>query len=266
VGAGVGLVVARTSNSAVARVEPEAVPITCLAPGVALSTVSAPEVWGPTVVFGTLKEARKPPRPLVDAIGMPALAPSQVNCSPTFGEKFCPVTVTFVPGTPLPGESVSVGPEARVLAKGTTYSPTDATITSVANHATARFVRPRGGVGGASGTHSVPFQNVMRQRLHSATRLTQGVPWLCGPASRRVCYFVEASRRNAVSPRVKDARGGYGFAILLGYGQCVTGFPGQGTTSNPSPPPCTAAVGPVGQGSREIANSGAGRVRVALVP
>ena len=26
--------------------------------------------------------------------------------------------------------------------------------------------------------------------LHSATRLTQGVPWLCGPASRRVCPFV----------------------------------------------------------------------------
>ena len=27
----------------------------------------------------------------------------------------------------------------------------------------------------------------------SATRLTQGVPWLCGPASRRVCHFVGAS-------------------------------------------------------------------------
>jgi len=27
-------------------------------------------------------------------------------------------------------------------------------------------------------------------RLHSVARLTQRVPWLCGPASRRVCYFV----------------------------------------------------------------------------
>src|SRR6476620_3039355 len=31
--------------------------------------------------------------------------------------------------------------------------------------------------------------------LHSATRLTHGVPWLCGPASRRVCYFVGSGRR-----------------------------------------------------------------------
>jgi hypothetical protein len=30
-----------------------------------------------------------------------------------------------------------------------------------------------------------------RSELHSATRLTQGVPWLCGPASRRVCLFVD---------------------------------------------------------------------------
>ena len=70
---------------------------------------------------------------------------------------------------------------------------------SVATQATARAVRSRADVGGVSGTQSVPFQNVMRQRLHSATRLTQGVPWLCGPASRRVCYFVEAGRMNAVS-------------------------------------------------------------------
>ena len=55
------------------------------------------------------------------------------------------------------------------------------------------------GVDGVSASHSVPFQNVMRYRLHSVTRPAQGAPWLCGPVSRRVCYFVEASRRNAVS-------------------------------------------------------------------
>ena len=30
--------------------------------------------------------------------------------------------------------------------------------------------------------------------LHSATRLTQGAPWLCGPVLRRVCYFVGRRR------------------------------------------------------------------------
>jgi hypothetical protein len=35
-------------------------------------------------------------------------------------------------------------------------------------------------------------------RLRSETRLTQGVPWLCGPASRRVCHFVEAGRMISV--------------------------------------------------------------------
>ena len=49
---------------------------------------------------------------------------------------------------------------------------------------------PRSGfVGSASWTHRVPSQkdNVL---LHSATRLTQGVPWLCGPVLRRVCSVV----------------------------------------------------------------------------
>ena len=41
-----------------------------------------------------------------------------------------------------------------------------------------------------SGTQRAPSQSVIRSWLHSTTRLTQGVPWLCGPASRRVCHFV----------------------------------------------------------------------------
>ncbi len=72
---------------------------------------------------------------------------------------------------------------------------------SVATQATARPLPRWVGVGEFSGTQSVPFQNVIRHRLHSATRLTQGVPWLCGPASRRVCYFEEATRRKSGQPR-----------------------------------------------------------------
>jgi len=108
------------------------------------------------------------------------------------GENPEPEAVIFVPGAPLVGDRVRVGPAAAVFAKGTPYRATEPIMMRVATHAAARPVRPGAGAGGVSGTHSVPFQNVMRQRLRSATRLTQRVPWLCGPASRRVCYFVEA--------------------------------------------------------------------------
>ena len=43
-------------------------------------------------------------------------------------------------------------------------------------------------VGWRSSIQRDPSQNM--GWLRSATRLTAGVPWLCDPASRRVCYFV----------------------------------------------------------------------------
>jgi hypothetical protein len=86
VGAGVGLAIAVTSNSAVASVEPELVLSTGLAPEVVLSIWSAPQVCAPIAVFGTLKEARKVPRPLVDTVGKPAVAPSQVSWTWILGE------------------------------------------------------------------------------------------------------------------------------------------------------------------------------------
>jgi hypothetical protein len=66
---------------------------------------------------------------------------------------------------------------------------------NVATQAATRLVRPGGGVGEVSATQSVPFQNDIRSRLHSVARPAHGAPWLCGPASRRVCHFVEAGRR-----------------------------------------------------------------------
>ena len=51
-----------------------------------------------------------------------------------------------------------------------------------------------------SGIQRLPSQN-MSWALLSATRLATRAPWLCGPASRRVCYFEEAGRMPAVSHR-----------------------------------------------------------------
>jgi hypothetical protein len=70
---------------------------------------------------------------------------------------------------------------------------------NVATQAATRLARPGGGVGDVSATQSVPFQNDIRSRLHSVARPAHGAPWLCGPASRRVCHFVEAGRKDAVS-------------------------------------------------------------------
>src|SRR4029450_13997077 len=101
---------------------------------------------------------------------------------------------TFVPGIPLVGESVRVGPEARVAANGTTYSATATTMTSVASQSRAR-VRPlRVGVTAASGTQADPFQNVMRSRLPSVVRPAPEAPGLGGPARRRGCPFVDDCR------------------------------------------------------------------------
>ena len=93
-----------------ARVERRVVP----------GTIWTPEVCFPTGLCGTLNETRKPPRGLDDAVGMPTLEPSQVSWIRLLGEKPLPVTVTLVPGAPLVGDSVNVGPEAVMDAKGTT--------------------------------------------------------------------------------------------------------------------------------------------------
>ena len=55
---------------------------------------------------------------------------------------------------------------------------------------------------GPGGLHPMTW----RSRLRSATRLTLGVPWLCGPASRRVCYSVEAGPMKWGQPRVPVGR------------------------------------------------------------
>jgi hypothetical protein len=78
-----------------------------------------------------------------------------------------------------------------------------------------------GDTGARSSIQRDPFQYMLR--LRSATRLTQGVPWLCGPASRRVCYFGEAGLADAVSQVSMrcDALARIRRTILSGYRQLV---------------------------------------------
>jgi hypothetical protein len=72
VGAGVGLVAAMMANSAVTGDGAVGV-VPAASPWV------APTVCAPTAPFGTLKDTRKVPWPLIVAVGRPALAPSHVN-------------------------------------------------------------------------------------------------------------------------------------------------------------------------------------------
>ena len=84
----------------------------------------------------------------------------------------------------------------RCRRSGTTSTASVATMTPVDNQSRA-VLRARGCGRSAgspsSGSQRFPSQN-MSWALLSVTRLTPRVPWLCGPASRRVCHFEEADQ------------------------------------------------------------------------
>ena len=95
--------------------------------------------------------------------------------------------------------------------------------------------------GACSPVYRAPFRDMMR--LHSETRLTQGVPWLCGPASRRVCHFVEAGRMIAVGHASNfDAPETYGSRSrrATGHGYLTRR---RKDYEHPRRPPCTPATG-----------------------
>jgi hypothetical protein len=110
VGADVGSA-AVTSNSALAPPEPET-------PVVTTSLTAA--MCAPGAVFGTMKVARKAPRPLVDTAAEPVSSPSHVSCSWVFCVNPCPVATTLVPEGPCVGDRARVGPAAVVLVNGIT--------------------------------------------------------------------------------------------------------------------------------------------------
>jgi hypothetical protein len=107
------------------------------------------------------------------------------------------VTVTEAPAGLTEGASEIAGADvaAKVDVNGRRRAAATMTIVAVAAKTRRRELRRvlRRVCVRVSGTHRVPSQKA-NAVLRSATRLTLGVPWLCGPASRRVCYFVEADQ------------------------------------------------------------------------
>ena len=102
------------------------------------------------------------------------------------------MTKTDVPDTPLAGDVDIDAAVALVDANGSARAARTRNIVAVAARS-RQGVRLGDARGLTSATQRVPSQKDMLW-LRSATRLTARVPWLCGPASRRVCYFGEAGR------------------------------------------------------------------------
>jgi hypothetical protein len=134
----------------------------------------------------------KRPAPLTETVGGPTAELSQVSWTRVPAGKPVPVMVTEAPAGPTDGESEIAGADvdAKVDVNGRRRAAATMTIVAVAAKSRQRELR-RVCVGVTSETHRVPSQKA-NAVLHSATRLTRGVPWLCGPASRRVCLFVAA--------------------------------------------------------------------------
>ncbi len=115
--------------------------------------------------------------------------------------------MTRLPAAPVSGEVLRAGgvvDPALLAVNGTTRAARTSSMIAVAPQPPARDASVAGAClvpaplgravarsGSSAWTQRVPSQND-NAILHSATRRTQGVPWLCGPASRRVCLFVDA--------------------------------------------------------------------------
>ena len=155
------------------------------------------------------------PRPLAVATGIVPSTPSHVIWTLVLEAKPVPEMLTDVPTGPVRGDRVIVGPEvdAKVDTTGRRSAPATMIIVAVAARSRQRELRRVGGVR-SSETQWVPSQkdNVV---LHSATRLTQGVPWLCGPASRRVCLFVASGLLDGLANWTKSNRSTTGREVVV---------------------------------------------------
>jgi hypothetical protein len=155
------------------------------------------------VADGIVTVVEKLESDVVRTVTIPSWEPSNLSWIHSRLGRPCPLTVIRPPGTVAPArvKLAEVDP-AWTASIGMTSAGTSKTIGSVASQSRSR--RRRWGVGDACladrpSTHPEPFQNI-RSCLRSATRLASRAPWLCGPASRRVCYFVETGQSMAVSP------------------------------------------------------------------
>jgi hypothetical protein len=135
---------------------------------------------------GTVTETARLPSELVRAVTNGAL--SQLIWIHSRPGRPCPVSPSWPPGTALP-LTVSVAEAALAASIGARSAGASSRIGRVASQLRIRPCRAGldfGAVVGRVSTHREPSQNI-RSRLRSAARLAHGAPWLCDPASRRVC-------------------------------------------------------------------------------
>ena len=167
-GTAVGFGVLLASEASVKTVEanvspssmaPEAllffVPTTAAAIVAAASTV-----WPPAAPAGTRSVTLSVPRPLIDAMGMPAADLSHVSWTCVLEANPVPVTVTDVPAVPTAGESEILGAEsvAKLEENGATSAAATRRIKDVAAQSRQRELLDGWGVAATSETHRVPSQ------------------------------------------------------------------------------------------------------------
>jgi hypothetical protein len=174
------------------------------------------------------------PLALTRTFGMPSDDSSQLSWIQVRGAKLAPTIVSRPPGTATP-EADSFGPAAPADKNGRSRTGMRRMIGIVAAMSRSRCGRRVGGVGigACPSIQRVPSQNV-NVVSHSATRLAQRAPWLCGPASRRVCYFVG---RSAKAPERGDTRG-----PIVDSHEPPRNFLNSPDTGPPMCPPCARAT------------------------
>jgi hypothetical protein len=156
-----------------------------------------PTACGPSDAGGTWNEVLNVPSRVAFASTRLVAPLSHVNRTLADRGKPLPLARIVEPGAPDKGDRVRMGLDAADNGPLSGIK-NDPMTTSMVRRLTptSQPLCCRGGVGGFSSTHLVPSQKA-NLLLRSATRLTQGVPWLCGPASRRVCYFVGGGTADA---------------------------------------------------------------------
>ena len=198
VGAGVGVAAgAGTTSSSVKTVD--AMTDVSDSSRVRVDELETDRACGPSTAAGTLIETLN--RPLLEtcAVGMPAREPSHRIWTWVRQGNPDPWTCTMVPAGPAFGDRLIFGAppvDAKAKVNGTTRLASKTT--RIARD--AKSTRRRGDCGArgaASWTQADPSQKA-NAVLHSATRLAARAPWLCDPASRRVCLFV-ARRPNGTA-------------------------------------------------------------------
>ena len=167
---------------------------------------TAPTTCGPAVAFaGIMSDVPKAPWLEVRTVDIPKADPSHCSWIQMWARNPSPARLTDAPGAALP-PTVSLGPAALTARNGISRAGTRTTIAIVTSQPRRRrHGRVAGStclLRGRSPTQRLPSQNDMTV-LPSEARLATRAPWLCGPASRRVCLY-GGGRSIAVCPELNE--------------------------------------------------------------